>query len=88
MDRARTLYPLAAREEPDKQRHPPLTGSVSRAKAWASFPIDAPMPWAYQCHPQSRCAACAGGTILSLERAPATFLEPGARPRIQRGKLR
>jgi hypothetical protein len=79
---------MAARAEPDKRRQCPLTGCVSRARARASFPVDAPMPWAYQCHPQWRCETCAGGTILALERVPATFLEPGALPRIQRGKLR
>jgi hypothetical protein len=66
-----------------------------QGKALASFPVDVPMPWAYQCHPQGRGSvcrkgeeACAEETIRALERLPVTFLEPQTRPRIQRSKLR
>jgi hypothetical protein len=46
----RAVYPLAARAKPDASQCP-LTGFVSMAKAWASFPVDASLPWAYQCDP-------------------------------------
>jgi hypothetical protein len=80
---------LAAREEPDKPGVLPLTRSVSRATRGRRFLSTRPGPWAYQCHPQWREAACAGETIRALERVAAhSFLEPGTRPRIHRGKLR
>jgi hypothetical protein len=44
------LFTLVARAGPTSSEGP-LTRSVSRARRRASFPVDAPMPWAYQCDP-------------------------------------
>jgi hypothetical protein len=65
----------------------PLTGFVSKATRRRHFLSTRSCLGRINALRNGR-EASAGGTIRALERVPATFLEPGARPRIQRGKLR
>src|SRR5262249_55430290 len=65
----------------------PLTGFVSRATHGHRFLSTQSCLGRINALRNGR-EASVGGTIRALERVPSTFLEPRARPRIQRGKLR